>query len=142
MREEWEKMAGYDSDIKLIRTVGHVIVGIGIALMLFTIIIGAVGVLSAQTIKTSSYTLTSLAQLVLGFGMGISMIGCGTQMAQPGPLVGSAVESMRLSWAALFGAMFITWLLGFWLQPVLGALSLLVLLLLILIRAAVVRISA
>lgn len=130
-----------DKDIRFIKAVGLIIAGLGIVLMMLTLTTGVLGVLNVLPATAGSYTVDVAAQLILAFIMSLAMTSCGAELAHPQPLIASSVESLRLNWSALFGVMFITWIAGFWLRPELGSLSLIVLVLLLMIRAQVIRIS-
>jgi len=134
-------MVEYDKDIRIIKAVGLIIAGLGIVLLMLTLTTVVLGVLNVLPTTAGSYTVNVAAQLILAFIMALTMIGCGTELSRPEPLIASSVESLRLNWVALFGVMFVTWIAGFWLRPELGSLSLIVLVLLLMIRTQIIRIS-
>ena len=138
-------MVPYTKDLSLIKAVGVAISLIGIMLLMFTLASAILALLTVRPTVTPTSPVTQtylgIVQFILAFGMSFSMIACGAQLSHPEPLISDGLETLRLNWAALFGLMVAGWLLGFWLLPVLGGLSLVIILLLLLIRPAVIRLS-
>lgn len=134
-------MIRYDNDLKFIKAVGLAIAVLGVILLLLSITIGALALLRVTPAGFGTFTYTTIAQGVLALIMSFSMVACGAELAHPDPLLASGREALRLNWAALFGFMTVTWLAGFWLIPALGVLSLVIMLLLVTVRASIIRIS-
>jgi len=134
-------MVKYDNDLWLIKAVGLAIAALGIILLMLSITTVALALLRVAPTTATTFTYTSVAQVILALVMSLSMIACGAELAHPEPLIVGGLDTLRLNWAALFGFMIVTWLAGFWLLPVLGGLSLVILLLLVVIRPSVIRIS-
>ncbi len=134
-------MVKYDNDLRLIKAVGLAIAAFGIILLILSTTTVALALLRMTPTTTATYTYTSVVQVILALVMSFTMIACGAQLAHPEPLIVGGLETLRLNWAALFGFMIVTWLAGFWLIPVLGGLSLVILLLLVVIRPSVIRLS-
>ena len=134
-------MIRYDNDLRFVKAVGLAIAAIGAILLILSIAIGILSVLRVTPTGFDTFTFATIAQGILALVMSFSMVACGAELAHPDPLLASGRETLRLNWAALFGFMTVTWLVGFWLIPALGVLSLVIMLLLVTIRAAVIRIS-
>ncbi len=138
-------MVPYTKDLSLIKAVGIAVSLIGVILLMLTLTSAVLALLTVKPTLTPTSTATpaylGIVQFILAFGMSFSMIACGAELSHPEPLISGGLETLRLNWAALFGFMIAGWLLGFWLQPILGGLSIVIILLLLLIRPAVIRLS-
>lgn len=125
-------------DIQSVRVVGMFAFGIGAVLLVLTIMGGLIALFSG--FSDTSQFLQGAVGSVTAVIMASTLLSSGTTMATMRPAHVDP-EMLRLTWTALFVVMLLGALVNLWLIPALTVVASLVMLALLLIRAAVIRLT-
>jgi hypothetical protein len=127
-----------ERDKQAVRAIGGVALGLGTILMLLTIIV-TLNILLVTAGRGD--VIRGAIAFAIGLVMASTLMSCGTQLQRLRLYTDAEVQGMRMAWAALMLVMVAGGLLSYWFIEPLTALAAFIIILLMLIRKAVIRLS-
>jgi hypothetical protein len=129
----------YDRDKQKIRLVGGLSLGLGVLLIILTIIITFIELLVSAG---RGDLVRGAVAFAISVVMASTMMGCGTELTRLHVYAASDIYSMRMAWTGLLLVMALCGTLAIWFIPPLTPLAIFIVTLLVLVRPAVIRLSA